>query len=337
MIRNLLHRCPDLPHPAWVLFLAALSLPLTALAGETPSVWFTSMQHALEKRSYQGNIVYVRNGQPIAYQLVACADGYARLSALTGPPREVVRGPKVAVRLLGGTASMVVHEPRKGAAPLPFPPATQTPVKELSRWYRFVLGGWSRVAGHEARLVELVPQDHWRYGYRVWIGRHSHLPLRAQLVDLNGSVLEQAFFTHIQLLDKAKAHQLIGSKALTLAAHAASAPAATVVRACPGKSDTGAVSLLNIPPGFDVLNRQCVSARGGGTGVTHIMLSDGLNSVSVFVAPHRTNGATLTGETAMGAVHAMGRVADGFAVTVMGSVPRGTIVRIARGVRIKSK
>jgi sigma-E factor negative regulatory protein RseB len=321
--------------PGILLLLAALCLPLTALAGESPEAWFTLMQQALKSRSYQGNIVYMRNGEPAAYRLVACADGYARLSSLTGPPREVIRGPRVAVRMRAGSEYMVVHEPRQGEAPLPFPPATQTPVSKLAQWYRFELGGWSRVAGEDARLVELVPRDHWRYGYRVWISRASDLPLRSQLVGSHGGILEQAFFTRVKILDEATARNLIGNKAMTLVSHAASAPVSASAKSCSGPATPGAVSLVKLPPGFRLIHQQCQAAPGGTSPVTHVVLSDGLNNVSVFVAPHHTGGATLTGQTTMGPVHAMGRIAGGFAVTVMGTVPMPTVSSIAESVRIK--
>ncbi len=319
-----------------LLLLAAVCLPLNAFADASPEAWFSLMQQALKSRSYQGNIVYMRNGMPAAYRLVACADGYARMSSLTGPAREVVRGPHVAVRMRAGAAYMIVHEPRQVGAPLPFPPATQTPVPQLVKWYRFELGGWSRVAGEDARLVELVPRDQWRYGYRVWISRTTDLPLRSQLVGLRGGVLEQAFFTHVKILDEATAHGLIGRKAITLVAHAASAPAVASAKVCPETTGSRPVSFKELPPGYNLLREQCQAAPGAKLAVTHVILGDGLNTVSVFVAPHRTGGATLTGQTSMGPVHAMGRVADGYAVTVMGTVPMSTIARIARGVRIKT-
>lgn len=320
-----------------LLLLAALCLPLNAFAGTKPEGWFTLMQQALRSRSYQGNIVYMHNGVPAAYRLVACADGYARMNSLTGPAREVVRGPHVAVRVRSGSAYMVVHEPRQGGAPLPFPPATQTPVSQLAKWYRFELGGWSRVAGEDARLVELIPRDQWRYGYRVWISRTTDLPLRSQLVGLHGGVLEQAFFTHVKILDKATAHGLIGNKAITLVAHAASSPAAASAEVCPRTAASGPVSFKGLPPGYSFLRQQCQSEPGAKLAITHVILGDGLNTVSVFVAPHSTEGATLTGQTSMGAVHAMGRIAGGYAVTVMGTVPMSTIARIARSVRIKTQ
>lgn len=323
-----------------LLLLATMGLPLVAQAAPQGSAkaLFLDMQHALKSRSYQGSVVYMRNGQPEAYRLIACSDGYARLTALTGPPREVVRGPHVAVRLRGGKPYMAIREPRKGGAPLPFPPATQAPISGLKQWYRFELGGLSRIAGERARLLELVPRDHWRYGYRVWISRASSLPLRSQLVGSRGGVLEQAFFTRITILRESQARKLIGTPALRLAAHAASVALPASARAsCPGKRASGVVSLGQLPPGFQVLHRQCQVTPGGGVPVTHVTLGDGINDVSVFVAPHRSGGATLTGQTAMGPVHAMGRIAGGYAVTVMGTVPMVTIARIARGVRIKSQ
>lgn len=322
-----------------LLILAALGLPVAAWAGETtPAAWFARMQKTLTTQSYQGNIVYLGRSQPVAYQLIACSDGYARLSALSGPQREVIHGPHVAVRMRAGRTALVVHESGHEAAPLPFPPVTRTPVARLEHWYRFVLGGSNRVAGQMAQLVELVPRDQWRYGYRIWISKKSGMPLSSQLIGLHGGVLEQAFFTSIQLLNKATARSLIGSKALSLAAHAASAPQAMAGDVkCPGKDEAGGVDLEHLPAGFKLVRESCESTAQKTASVTHILVSDGLTHVSVFVSPRQSGGATLTGETGMGPVHAVGRIADGYAVTVLGTAPLTTVSSIANGVRIKKQ
>ncbi len=317
------------------LVLAALSLPVVGWASEAPTAWFSRMQHILATQSYQGDIVYMGNSQPQAYRLVACSDGYARLNALSGPPREVIRGPHVAVRMQAGSAAMVVRGMGNEAAPLPFPPVTRTPVARLERWYRFVLGGSSRVAAQTARLVKLIPRDHWRYGYRIWIGEKSGMPLSSQLIGLRGNVLEQAFFTRIQLLDTARARALIGTKALSLAAHAAATPQTVVAAICPDKNAVGTIVLKNMPVGFERISEICEFIPQQNAKVIHILVSDGLANVSVFVAPRQSGGATLMGETGMGPVHAVGRIAGGYAVTAMGTVPLATVSRIANGVRIK--
>lgn len=320
---------------ALALVLASLALPATGWAGDSPAAWFSRMQQALAKYSYEGNVVYMGNGPPQAYQLVACSDGYARLSALSGPPREVIRGPHVAVRMRAGSAAMIVHERGNEAAPLPFPPVTRTPPDRLQKWYRFVLGGSSRVAGQPARLLELIPRDHWRYGYRLWISRDSGMPLSSQLMGPRGGILEQAFFTNLKLLNTATARGLIGDKALTLAAHAASAPRALAAD-CPAQAGAGTVDLQGLPAGFSKIGESCESTPRQNRPVTHILVSDGLTSVSVFVTPRSSNGATLMGETGLGPVHAVGRVADGYAVTVMGTAPLATVSKIAQGVRIST-
>ncbi len=335
MAKCLPHRRTDSMRLSAGLVLAALSLPVTGWASEAPTAWFSRMQHILATQSYQGDIVYMGNSQPQAYRLVACSDGYARLNALSGPPREVIRGPHVAVRMRAGSAALVVHGMGNEAAPLPFPPVTRTPVAKLERWYRFVLGGSSRVADQTAQLVELIPRDHWRYGYRIWIGRKSGMPLSSQLIGLRGNILEQAFFTRIRLLDMATARALIGAKALSLAAHAASAPQPLAATICPDKEAVGGVVLKNLPAGFEQISKTCESTPQQDTEVIHILVSDGLANVSVFVAPRQSGGTTLMGETGMGPVHAVGRIAGGYAVTAMGTVPLATVLSIANGVRIE--
>lgn len=318
------------------ILVAAVVLPAVAVAGESGESWFARMQGALGSRSYEGTIVYIGNGQPMAYRLVVSAGGYARVTALSGPPREIIRGPRVAVRMRPDGTTMVVHGMAGDASPLPFPPASKTAPAKLLAAYRFQLGGWNRVAGEDARLVELVARDHWRYGYRVWIGRESGLPLRSELVDSRGNILEQAFFTRLQLIDRKTARGEIGGKALALAdGEAAPTPAAT--QPCPGVDTTGQVKLTSLPAGFHEVRMACEEGPPRATPVTHILVSDGLATVSVFVARREDNGSTLVGGTSLGAVHAVGRVAGGFAVTAMGTVPFATVARIANGVKIAAQ
>lgn len=316
------------------LVLAAVALPAVALAGGSAESWFARMQNALGSQSYQGTIVYIGNGPPAAYSLIVCAGGYARVTALSGPPREVIRGPRVAVRVRPDGSTMIVHGMAGGASPLPFPPASMTAPDKLSQAYRFRLGGWNRVAGENARLVELVARDRWRYGYRVWIGRESGLPLRSELVNGRGNVLEQAFFTRLHLIDSKTAKGEIGNKALALADHAGMAPKPAAANPCPGESEPGGVKVTALPAGFHKVRMTCEEGPPKTVPVTHILVSDGLATVSVFVARREDNGSTLVGGTSLGAIHAVGRVEGGYAVTAMGTVPFATVARIANGVRI---
>lgn len=315
--------------------LVALACPAIAFAAnDSAQAWFQRMQHALASESYAGVVVYLGAGRTATYDLVVCGDGIAKLTALSGPAREILRGPDVAVRRRADGATMVVDGVAAAGSPLPFPPATQIGVDEL-RYYEPALAGWDRVAGEPARVLSLVPRDQWRYGYRVWIGANSGLPLRSELLNDNGQILEQAFFAHLDLLTADAARARIGAKSIALLERAEHDAAKDTHGPCSGEGISH-VGVADLPPGFKVLNTVCERAPGATTPVTHLLVGDGLATVSVFLAPHHPKGPALVGGTALGSVHAVGRIDQGYSVTAMGDAPFPTIARIARGVVVAS-
>ncbi|MGH8274977.1 MAG: MucB/RseB C-terminal domain-containing protein [Gammaproteobacteria bacterium] len=310
------------------------ALPLQA-APTNAAGWLSHMQQALAHKSYRGVLVFLGDGGAATYQLVVSQGKYARMTALTGPQREILRGPKAVVRLRGGGNVMVIRGMAGGASPLPFPPATQVSISTLRKHYAFELGGSSRVAGKAAQLMQIVPRDKWRYGYRVWIDAQSGLPLRSELVTSDGKTLEQAFFTHLRLIQAQAAQSAIGPKAVSLLTHAASGDNASE-GACSGKN-APTFDFKRLPPGFHVAKTVCETAPGGGLPVTHVLITDGLASVSLFVAAHPAGGPALVGATAVGSVHAVGRVEGSYALTAMGDVPVNTVARIAHELVISGK
>ncbi|MGH8427038.1 MAG: MucB/RseB C-terminal domain-containing protein [Gammaproteobacteria bacterium] len=315
------------------LVLVALICPVFAHAStETAQGWYKRMQEALATRSYEGIVVYMGDGQPGSYRLVVCADGYARLTALSGSAREIIRGPQVAVRMRPDGSSIVVHGLAGESSPLPFPPASKVDPARLVN-YRLDLAGWDRVAGQMARVIMFTPRDQWRYGYRVWIAEKSGLPLRSELIADDGQVLEQAFFTQIKMLTAAAARSGIGAKTLELVSGKEQGASHESDGACPDER-AGTLSVNGLPPGFRILQTVCEHATGARGPVTHFLVGDGLATISVFVAPYQHVGSVLIGGTTLGAVHAVGRVAGGFAVTAMGDAPSITISQIARAVAV---
>src|SRR5690625_1687292 len=132
---------------------AALVCTVTAWAGAptNASGWLAYMQNALSEQSYQGVLVFVGRGHPVTYQLVVSKGTYARMTSLTGPAREIVRGPKAVLRLRPNGRVMVVRGMGGGASPLPFPPATRVKGSLLEKNYKLKLGGTDRVAGEAAQ------------------------------------------------------------------------------------------------------------------------------------------------------------------------------------------
>jgi sigma-E factor negative regulatory protein RseB len=61
----------------------------------------------------------------------------------------------------------------------------------------------------------------------------------------------------------------------------------------------------------------------------HLMYSDGLASVSVFIESSKNSPHQLIGASKMGALNAYGRQTNGTQITVMGEVPEATVATIA--------
>lgn len=293
---------------------------------------FERMQKAVKEQSYRGAIVYVGR-QISAYRLVVLHGKYARLISLNGSRIQIYRGQRVAVRVRRGGPRLVVRGFTGGSSPLPFPPATQVPIPQLTRYYRFVLKGAGRIASLPAQIIELIPKDRWRYGYRVWVARNSHLPLRSELLNQTGSVLEDAFFTRIKLLSNAAAHAAIGGKVLR-EIRKAQVKKPPLGKKCNLREETIHLVLKRLPPGFKVLRQTCEKAALAPIPITHIIVGDGLSSVSVYISVRQPGRRSLIGATALGSVHAVGRVKGAFSVTAMGDVPFSTVFRIVHSIAI---
>jgi sigma-E factor negative regulatory protein RseB len=69
--------------------------------------------------------------------------------------------------------------------------------------------------------------------------------------------------------------------------------------------------------------------------VQHIVLSDGLASVSVFIAKPAGDKDLFEGESQQGSMHAYARRLAGHQITVVGEVPRRTVEMIGSSLRYR--
>ena len=67
--------------------------------------------------------------------------------------------------------------------------------------------------------------------------------------------------------------------------------------------------------------------------MAHLVFTDGVASVSVFVEPRKANGAPAEGPSRVGSSSAFSTVVEGHQVTVVGEVPPNTAEFIARQVK----
>lgn len=71
----------------------------------------------------------------------------------------------------------------------------------------------------------------------------------------------------------------------------------------------------------------------GNMPVEHLVYSDGLAAISVFIEPRgKKNKRRMKGATGMGAVHAFGTVVNDHQITVVGEVPAATVALVGNSI-----
>src|SRR5207253_14340 len=103
---------------------------------------------------------------------------------------------------------------------------------------------------------------------------------------------------------------------------------------------TMAWSATRLPPGFKMTGRSAQTLPGSTDPVDHLVFTDGLASVSVFVESQRAAkaGESPVAETAeVGSSSAFSTVVDGHKITAVGEVPPDTVRFIATQVKAHGK
>ncbi|HYN76230.1 MAG TPA: MucB/RseB C-terminal domain-containing protein [Lamprocystis sp. (in: g-proteobacteria)] len=268
------------------------------------------MNAALRSLDYQGTLVYLVDNRLETLQLVHRVEQgqvQERLVSLSGPPRTVTRGRD------GVTCEMPDGRPLlvKGHARQHLTQARLIDPQALTEHYRIVLLGTARVAGREADVVLIRPLDEARYGFQFHLDRETGLPLKSDLINAQGEAIEQLLFTAIDVN---------ADRAVVPGATPASAP---LIAAGPAdQSEPTPWRFEPRPAGFELAMHDVMEGPQGAP-IDHFLFSDRLSAYSIYIEGNTANG--LNGVTRIGAVHAAGRLVDGYQVTAVGEVPAATV------------
>jgi sigma-E factor negative regulatory protein RseB len=301
---------------------------LAVAAGDDPREWLERTDQALSNRNYEGVFVHEHAGESETLRVIhrVDSDGVAeRLLSMDGSGREFIRKGTQLICYLPDQRTVLVERSPDSALLLSGLPridvtsAGQYQVKELAR---------ARVSGRDARVIAITPMDQLRYGYRIWVDESTAMPLKTQLRDSHGGVLEQIVFTSLDMpahIPKAELESGIDAHAYRW------------VRRDAEPVDVGSLSVSweanALPPGF----RMTASARQmlPAGAVEHLVFSDGLASVSVFVEISRPGGGAPDKDDAatLGTSSAFSTMLQGYRVTAVGEVPPETVRAIAQSIR----
>jgi len=309
---------------ATVVGLAMLAAVPAALA-EDAIAWLARAAAAARQQNYVGTIVYQHGSHVETSRLVHLNDlgeEFEKLVNLEGPAREVIRS-HGEVRCYYPDVKMVRIEPRtfRNAFPSLSPPQQ----KALAEYYEFRKAETGRVAGVETQAWVFEPKDGLRYGHKFWVDSATGLLVKARIVDDRNAVVEQFAFTEINIGAKIDRDMVKPTWPV--------APADWQVRQSgPGEvdmKDTG-WTVTRIPAGFLKIV-EGFRRLTGERRVAHLVYSDGLVAVSVFVEP--VGGARHPiGLSAQGGINVYIRQVDENLVTVLGEAPANTVRQIANSV-----
>lgn len=308
---------------------ALLAVAGQAFAGDSARQWLDGMSNALQSLNYDGTFVYLHDGKLEAMRIVHQASEQGeqeRLVSLTGSPREVLRDDKVVTCIMADSKSVMVGKSRPRS---PFPTVPED-LDSLSRYYQLQDVGEDRIAGHMTRVVTINPKDHFRYGYRFWIDAVNYMLLKSDLTGVDGEAIEQVMFTDLNVSERLSTLAL--QPTLTGEGYSWTRQGADGRDSVASPGTPGWI-VASLPAGFELTDFQRKRMRKGGASVEHLVFSDGLATLSVYVEKLMSDDKSFLGLSTMGALNAFGAVVDGHQVTVVGEVPSATVQMVARSVQ----
>jgi len=293
--------------------------------------WLGKMSQAMNTKSYSGTFVYQSFGEEmVAMKMLRVNDengSRERLISLNGAQGEVIRDHKGVTCKLPHVNPMVVD---KRGFKKAFPSKMINVLNQTSGLYILSTKKAHQVAGRNSRIVNIIPTDNLRYGYRVWLDAETGLLLKSQLIDTSGKVIEELMYTSIDIYDNAP-------EALEQAI-----PFKTAVTEQDNSIEFSEVSEIgdyawqvdHLPRGFTLAEYNKETFRQHKK-FEHLVYSDGLASVSIFIEkPNKES--SFIGESHMGAVTAYGSMIDKHQVTAVGEVPLETLQIMSNSIRYTS-
>jgi sigma-E factor negative regulatory protein RseB len=305
-----------------------LSLATAPVAfGQDAAAWLQRAANAARELNYVGTIVYEHAGRVETSHLAHLLDAgseFEKLTNLDGPVRVVIRNNDV-VRCYYPDAKIIRIEPRSFRNA--FPSLLPQQLNALAEHYFFRKGELARIAGLDTQAYIFEPKDGLRYGHKFWADIATGLLLKARLLNENNESVEQFLFTDVQIgvkidRDLFKPPPPVGML-----------PDWEVRESPPGEvkpQDTGWL-VKDLPAGFSKIVEGFRTLRGKSSPVAHLVFSDGLVAISVFVEPSPATPQPV-GLSHQGGINVYSRQLDDYLVTVLGEAPGATVRQIAYSV-----
>lgn len=311
----------------WVLAVFLLAAGTSTMARDrlTPNDWLERMSAAVDTINYEGTVIRRQNGEAQALKVVhKVVDGIVneKVSTQEGAGLEIIRIGNEVHCILPDKKSVLIEQWNERSTLFSTLPSSDV---SLGTEYDISVVREERVAGRPAVLLAIRPHDSYRFGHRVWLDRETAFPLRTELVSNDGRTVEQFKFADIDLGSAVSQQALAPSLNLDSFTWY-SQP----VRIEATEIDTDWLC-EDLPSGFRPISTQHEKLPGSDVPVTHIVYSDGLATVSVFIAEDQDQ--EIARRSNLGASNSFSLKRGDYHITAIGEVPAETVQRIASSMR----
>ena len=308
-----------------VTLLTSVILSSTSVLAADVSELVSGMSAADKRFNYEGVFILRKSDDIVAMRVVHGVDDrgvWESMESLNGEARKIVRHNDKVISIYPNKKLVTVS---RAGAKTSLHPTLPENLEKLSKYYSIRNLGDDRIAGRDTEVLDVQPKDDYRYGYKYWLDRDTDVLLKCDLLNEKGEIVEQMMYTSFTNKD-------------SVPASAFSEPSIegydkrTLNKDEDMTTDTQ-WQVTDLPEGFMLTHSSVRSTESGDS--LHLMYSDGLASVSVFIEPHADAPHKLDGESSMGALNAYGKRVEGSHVTVMGEVPKATVSQIAQSMEYK--
>lgn len=311
--------------------LLAVSSISTSVSAAPDDSWMVLQKasQAARELSYQGVFTYQSGNVAKSVQITHMNYGqgeYARMLVLDGNPREVLsQGNDVVI--FNPKNEKVIIEKRRGQNM--FPALLPANLELVKSSYQVRLGGVERVGGRDGQVILLEPRDHYRYGYKFWADSQYGLLLKAMTTNERNEPMEQMAFNQLTMMSTQNMDWF--------QPNVDTRKAYVMEQTAPGRLPPGVEDWVigAVPAGYLKVEQMQRLVPGKAKPVTHIIYSDGLASVSLFIEALVKGMQPRTGHSTIGATNFYAVASDGHQVVVIGEVPEATVMQFATAVSFK--
>ncbi|TNF35584.1 MAG: hypothetical protein EP315_05590 [Gammaproteobacteria bacterium] len=298
-----------------LLVLPLLLLISLDLRAETVDHWLDKMMQGMTVNNYRGTLVIRQADQLEALRVT---HGYNEqgnweiLESLSGEPRQVIRKDNQVTTIFPARKLVTISQDMVHS---PLHPQLPENRELLKQHYDIRLDSMARIAGKQAQILEIMPKDEYRYGFKFWLENETGLLLKCDMVDAERKIIEQLMFSDLEFLEQPPAVNTPGHEGFQVIDLDRERQPQT----------TNEWHARQLPQGF-MLTQNSIKPSFHGEGIVHhLVYSDGMASVSVFVEKLVADKMPLNGISRMGALNAFGQSINEHHITVIGEVPVSTV------------